>query len=1240
MSSQLASKLSLLRLQGTQLLNSIHSLNQSAYPPAQIPQLSLMKDVSSSLAKSASSSNTTSTGIPTPDGTFNGASVSGSSSAYNSTTSSNAASILSSLSKRKISKKDQKVLDLYSKRIMHQYEELWLWIEKLMNFVDFACLEIVDCLWVVGFKDVKSVRDLTGAPLTSATDSAADESQQSDADMPQSSGGDEHDQDRSQSSASISQRGVMPPKQRRLLHIRNKSEVLSVDMNFVKEIMNVLTILCKILLGLEGGAVSNYIEKVALYNLAYKSLQSNGKNHKTYILLQNLLQKFSPNPMAHLQQIFSPTVNDVMCPLLNQLIDTYDRTDFRRLKTELAMELLSNPQQISMPSINQIHFELTHTSTIDEWLLFGLLVFPEALFWGEKSKQAQEYNEMVRHSIQLESSDRKKAKKSKTIKEKKIKLKELTPQLQFLQDRLLATSYVLSVGSNKVVYLHDLYEQLILNNKVLRKLKKKWVKQTEAVAAKRSHTIHAEYRAYCRKYLHEVLSLLEENPGIIGVKFQLILSVFSLAQKELLWYFHHSLQSKAALSVTVKDEYVHEIIYLVERITKLCLTNRSIIQTYNLKLMRLPFKSELIRSVDSIRPLLDDHIMNCINSILKDIEECEENFDVVRLNWKHLLVYLCKSPAIVQHMSNAAVKHFLSLMDHISFISSHVDHVSDQLLQHGGLAQLYFFSEHISHIFEESLVGRDTQPLYTMSLIRVLAFFPENAHRTFNTQLRQTLGVRAINDAQIMLQKLAKFIGSDLLEEYVLLFEKVTSPVPSTSIHNVISVRTSSRLPKVSSREENEAKLAQLKMNLSRLIIGVAESGSLDIHDATFFPSEFIKDEMELFVEHFIAHHITKTGSSSTRSASSSKSSKRNSVGDALQEVPLLPSVMLQRFSSLIQALNIVNESLHLNVHETVCKCMLEHFYMDTEMVTSGKENVVTRYAHHVCRLIASPPDDKIVFDCGRYLPCTSLVSPKELEALMEMGGPYAVRVIDTIVCQHISKYVRRLRKSLSSIAEDLDSVLPRFFSEQLKEHELRALPNAQDATNLLISIGALVEFRKAIHDALQKMMRRKVPVLYNVVSMCGIHLDDTTFLQHVGVKIDSQLKEMLRDYLQDSCWKRLHLIFVLGSLMTHVWNPKGTMSEAWTTNRLLAIRGFVDLLALLHSKKEQHIILQETSRFMIAALHQLRTVQQSKHAAQSMIFVDKFLGMIPQVIPQDELEQTLPVYLIRDAYLRSKEEQ
>lgn len=91
---------------------------------------------------------------------------------------------------------------------------------------------------------------------------------------------------------------------------------------------------------------------------------------------------------------------------------------------------------------------------------------------------------------------------------------------------------------------------------------------------------HRERRIYIRQEMNSLVHLFTSQPALIGPKFQILLTILSLAKEEVMWYFRHIakpqiVKNKKGEPEDYKDSRISSLIFLIDQLSTLAKTHKA-----------------------------------------------------------------------------------------------------------------------------------------------------------------------------------------------------------------------------------------------------------------------------------------------------------------------------------------------------------------------------------------------------------------------------------------------------------------------------------------------------------------------------------------------------------------------------------------------------------------------------------------------------------------------------------------
>ncbi|KAK4759691.1 hypothetical protein SAY87_022822 [Trapa incisa] len=466
------------------------------------------------------------------------------------------------------------------------------------------------------------------------------------------------------------------------------------------------------------------------YNLLY-SMCRNERDCDFYHRLVQFIDSYDP-PLKGLQEdlnFVSPRIGEVL-EAVGPII--FLSTDTRKLRNEGFL----SPYHPRYPDIltNSAHpmraKDLANVTSYREWVLLGYLVCPDEL----------------------------------------LRVTSIDIALVVLKENLILTLF-----RDEYILLHEDYQLYvlprILESKKMAKsgrtkqkeadLEYSVAKQVEKMigevheqALVSCDAIHRERRILIKQEIGRMVVFFTDQPSLLAPNIQMVFSALALAQSEVIWYFQHvgiaSSKSKVARTVPVDiDPNDPTIGFLLDGMDHLCCLVRkyiAAIRGYALSYLsscagRIRFLlgtpgmvaldlgaslkglfQKIVQQLESIPKLQGENV----SAIMCDLSE-------FRKNWLSILMIVTSSRSSIniRHLEKATVstgkEGLLSEGNAAYNWSRCVDELESQLSKHGSLKKLYFYHQHLTLVFRNTMFGPEGRPQHCCAWLGVASSFPECA---------------------------------------------------------------------------------------------------------------------------------------------------------------------------------------------------------------------------------------------------------------------------------------------------------------------------------------------------------------------------------------------------------------------------------------------------------------------------------------------------------------------------------
>ncbi|KAL9645115.1 hypothetical protein ABK040_001973 [Willaertia magna] len=996
---------------------------------------------------------------------------------------------------------------------------------------------------------------------------------------------------------------------------------------------------------------------VCLFNLSYFKL--NGSSEPNIQRVWQLFRDFE-NPIPKFQERWF-TIQDQVGKALIGLIPAFERVTFQNLNLKRPLEMLSEPDRIPFPAVEETYQYLSSYQELVEWISIIYSCCPDAL--TRTPDKIVKITPVVAH---------------KKKKEIPIRCYEI------LLQRVLVNNLVICLYGDEVYNIHEAYKEYVMIKK-FPELKKesKTLKEVSEIAAEKCHDYHKELRNYLRLQLKSLLNMMKDSPGLLGPKLNLVLAAISMAKSEIMWYFNHNgyvPKTGQRKFKEVKETHISEMIYLVDEMIYVCMIHKEVIRKYSLNIMRGLYYNKLKGLIEENKARLDQaKVLHVMDSILNDIQTTED-FEAMRLNWRRLEAFL-SGYQFKQALTEHKTQQLFNTMMKIVVFSKHVDGLYEELVELGSLKQLYYYKNDVDTIFTEGLYVSKSQALYSTAFIRILNTYPDNIHPKLNANLRNKIGNICVGVAEVMMDKIVKRIieALDKLNSnigYRMLMKQIGGEVAAIQILKKYGSKKNNynnvddqNVPGLESHFENNTinEMRELERNMTQLLFSLSRYEEIIVYDTVFYPVEYLRSVLE----EYVSEYIKKITSTIEMNAKTMKN-------DLLPPKFITPSELLGELNSFMSSLKVIEQCANINTEELVMNAFLEQFvnldYVDSSftVVKSGESlNTICVYAQWFTELVSDPQKYRTVYYPNRQTFVSTSNTPiqsynvegyvdyTELKAFAQLCGPYGVRVLNQYLLNEIYVRCEKLREVLSQTNNQLKDVESKIYDDKfIIDKKLRSgLLPLEPAMTILIQLGGMFEFRENLQKALQTCVRRNIPAIYDVVDAAyqqypPNYYGDPKYLTVDSLAtdcgfndVDHSLRLKIAPLVDRSqVWEVLPLAFAALTLLEKTWKDSYDVNlEGWSTNIHLSINAFHKLMTAVHSIKSNNIkeLEKDYNRFAefsaMLLLHMRGTRGFERQTDSCTIFIDRTVKTAKH-LEMSVFEDLLPYPLIRTTYVKTFE--
>uniref|UniRef100_A0A7S1XR57 CYRIA/CYRIB Rac1 binding domain-containing protein n=1 Tax=Phaeomonas parva TaxID=124430 RepID=A0A7S1XR57_9STRA len=899
----------------------------------------------------------------------------------------------------------------------------------------------------------------------------------------------------------------------------------------------------------------------------------------------------------------------------------------------------------------------------------------------------------------------------------------VTPELMLREDRqflnlfnTVARHYLLvPVFRGQTLNVHQATEELakwfpprgykIQPPKELRNLKKMFKDESKAATVNCGHA-HAEKRSYLRGEMANLVSLLMDTPGLVGPKFPMVLTALAMGKAELRWYFDHKSattrrdrQKHLNLS-DFDDPYISTLLGLQDQLVLLVREFRRYVSVYYIEYLQGAHRTRLARLLEAARPHLDSEgnaISSILSGLLPEIDRLDvaapDEADLVgfRLDWARCVACFTSMQSAAHRP--APVIELLEAMDRITTHSRFVDDIEGLLVEYGELSELWWHHDHLALEFERAL--NDTVELprssysnglraegiahFTVAYMRTAACAMENISAFCPEEQRQ-LGDSISRYVEDLMGAIARRVRDlvDPLYAQLLFWSDYLQPVQAAyRLQRIQEAKArgeevSKEIPGWEShayRVDYIKDLVVTERNLNRLLDVISKTPRLVVNDRIFAPKEFVRRELQRYVEEFIASVVLEQG------------------GDGIAQ----PSVALRRVEALVAALQHTAGHIPLDVQKLVRRVLFDQaldtaYYVpdadpddpDAAPLVSGGTKMVHRFAAFYASLVEEMrPGGRNAGVCFVEIQHTFVRMPgasggavdaerycdaAELEAVCTLVGPHGVRVIDGKLLELVAAKVEIIKQFMTHNMPLLERFRAQHHTPQWSQ-PVRSMQGLESFMACSIVIGNALCLRRLLHDALAKVQSERVPFLSETVRVARESVLDTFADVTELVPLDNLAQDCgIESPLSDA--RLRHAIQHISSAATpDVWTllpyawASCLLCPQWSQTRFIAgldiFTGNEHVIAVTIRKlvicmqpprdvnTVNPTVLQEAFRsymkvasFVLLRMKMFDTSDFAAYPLRAMtLLLEKFVGECP-FLERSMLEAYMPYAILHNAYM------
>lgn len=906
-----------------------------------------------------------------------------------------------------------------------------------------------------------------------------------------------------------------------------------------------------------------------MYNLFHAILR-NDRDCDFYYRLVQFIDAYDP-PLKGLHEdlnFVSPRIGEVL-EAVGPII--FLSTDTRKLRNEGFL----SPFHPRYPDIltNSAHpmraQDLANVTAYREWALFGYLVCPDELLRVTSIDIA---TVVLKENLVLT-----------LFRDEYILLHE-DYQLYVLP-RILESKKMAKSGRTK-------QKEADLEYSVAKQVEK-MISEVHDQAKSSCDAIHHERRILLKQEIARMVLFFTDQPSLLAPNIQMVFSALALAQSEVIWYFQHvgisSSKSKANRIVTVDINPNDPTIgFLLDGMDRLCCLVRKYIAAvrgYALSYLsssagRIRF---LLNTPGMVALDLDATLKGLFQKIVEHLENIPKpqgdnisaitcDLSELRKDWLSILMIVtsARSSINIRHLEKATVstgkEGLLSEGNALYNWSRCVDELESQLSKHGSLKRLYFYHQHLTTVFRNTMFGPEGRPQHCCAWLGVASSFPECASTIVPEELTR-IGRDAVLYVESLIESimgglegLINILDSEggfgsletqLLPEQAAILMNLTSrlSIPSAKSPRGVS---GLHLPGYESYPESNNSIKMLEAAMQRLTNLCSVLNDMEpicVLNHVFVLREYMR---ECILGNFRRRLLAVLKSDTD-----------------LQRPTVLES-LIRRHVSII---HLAEQHISMDLTQGIREVLLTEAFCGPVSSLHTFEKPAEQHAGSAIEAVCNWYVENIVKDVsgagilfaplhrcfkstrpvGGYF-AEAVTDLRELQAFVRTFGGYGVDRLDRMMKEHTAALLNCIDTSLRANREVLEAVSGSILSGDRIEREanVRQIIDVETVIGFCIQAGQAIAFDSLLAEAGGVVLAEGAPLIHSLLTGVATHLPVEVaekreirrmrrVANSVGVVSDHDsewVREILEDVggATDNSWSLLPYLF--STFMTsNIWN-------------------------------------------------------------------------------------------------------
>uniref|UniRef100_A0A3B6TJ70 Nck-associated protein 1 n=1 Tax=Triticum aestivum TaxID=4565 RepID=A0A3B6TJ70_WHEAT len=636
--------------------------------------------------------------------------------------------------------------------------------------------------------------------------------------------------------------------------------------------------------------------------------------------------------------------------------------------------------------------------------------------------------------------------------------------------------------------------------------------------------IHHERRILLKQEVGRMVLFFTDQPSLLAPNIQMVFSALALAQCEVVWYFQHVgiASSKSTRGRTVDIDATDPTIgFILDGMGKLCCLVRkyiAAIKGYALSYLsscagRIRFllgtPGMVALDLDATLKGLFQQVLHCLENIPKpqgeNVPAITCDLTDLRKHWLSILMIVTSSRSSIniRHLEKATMstgKEGLVSEGNAAYSWSRcVDELESQLSKHGSLKKLYFYHQHLTTVFRNTMFGPEGRPQHCCAWLGAACSFPECASAIIPEEVNK-IGRDSISYVESLIESIMGGLEGliNILDSeggFGSLEMQLSPEQAALRLNNITRVKAVPGLsaPGNESYPDNSSSVKMLEAAMQRLTSLCSVLNDMEpicVLNHVFVLREYMRDcIIGNFRRRF--HSMIRTDNCLQRPSIIESLLRRHlsiihlaeqhismDLTEGIREVLLAES-----FTGLFSNLQVSERPVETNgggsAIEIICSWYIENIVRD-----ASRTGVVFDATHNCFR--SSQPIG------GGYL-AESFTDKRELKALVRLFGGYGIDKMDKMLSEHTSALLNCIDSALRSNRDALEGLAGSVNSGDRIERDanLRQIIDIETLADFCIQAGQAITFRQLLVEAVGAVLEEKVPLVYSLIKGLTMQLPD-----------------------------------------------------------------------------------------------------------------------------------------------------